>query len=287
MGIAPLLPPLSTGSLDFTNTPVSGGLITEAPTSPAAESTTSAAGNAGSLPVTSSTSTAGDVTGTSASSSAAAATSGAADFNCASVDGTTATDGEGVAYNLRCGDSSAPALNVYWDQANVGYTSCFAACDNFPGCVAFTYAPNAVGLGYCYLKGEPGNPTTGSPSTVFGVKASYVAPSSSAAAPGSPTSETATASTGSTETTGVDTPPSATSATGSASAAATTDAGPQPTFVPTGTLAPIPLPTSPVACNFGDPDDYDEDDSYCEIDLPFQMQMFSMSDTKAFPPPTA
>ncbi|KAH0141571.1 hypothetical protein KCU67_g14432, partial [Aureobasidium melanogenum] len=36
-------------------------------------------------------------------------------------------------------------------------------------------------------------------------------------------------------------------------------------------------------CDFGDPIDTDEDDSYCEIDLPFQMTMYGGSSNATFP----
>jgi hypothetical protein len=39
---------------------------------------------------------------------------------------------------------------------------------------------------------------------------------------------------------------------------------------------------SPTPCNFGDPPDYDEDDSYCELDLPFSIQLYGVSSQRTF-----
>jgi len=40
---------------------------------------------------------------------------------------------------------------------------------------------------------------------------------------------------------------------------------------------------SPTPCDFGDPPTYDEDDSYCELDLPFTMQLYGNSFSRTFP----
>jgi hypothetical protein len=39
---------------------------------------------------------------------------------------------------------------------------------------------------------------------------------------------------------------------------------------------------SPTPCDFGDPADYDEDDSYCELDLPFSIQLYGTSSQRTF-----
>jgi hypothetical protein len=40
---------------------------------------------------------------------------------------------------------------------------------------------------------------------------------------------------------------------------------------------------SPTPCDFGDPPNYDEDDSYCEIDLPFSIQLYGTSSSRTYP----
>jgi hypothetical protein len=39
---------------------------------------------------------------------------------------------------------------------------------------------------------------------------------------------------------------------------------------------------SPTPCDFGDPPNYDEDDSYCELDLPFPIQVYANSSQRTF-----
>jgi hypothetical protein len=39
---------------------------------------------------------------------------------------------------------------------------------------------------------------------------------------------------------------------------------------------------SPTPCDYGDPPDYDEDDSYCELDLPFSIQLYGTSSPRTF-----
>jgi hypothetical protein len=45
---------------------------------------------------------------------------------------------------------------------------------------------------------------------------------------------------------------------------------------------PYLILTSPTPCDFGDPPNYDEDDSYCEIDLPFAMRMYAQTSTQTY-----
>lgn len=40
---------------------------------------------------------------------------------------------------------------------------------------------------------------------------------------------------------------------------------------------------SPTPCDYGDPADYDEDDSYCELDLPFPILLYGSSSQRTFP----
>ncbi|KAJ9619500.1 hypothetical protein H2203_008278 [Taxawa tesnikishii (nom. ined.)] len=117
----------------------------------------------------------------STTSSTSSSVSSASAASCPEIDGTSQVDSNGVVYNLACGrDSSAAAISVQPDMNHVGYTFCFAACDNYSGCVAFTYALNTEGnLGYCYLKGEVGNPSFGAVTTVFAAQQSATGSASS------------------------------------------------------------------------------------------------------------
>lgn len=57
---------------------------------------------------------------------------------------------------------------------------------------------------------------------------------------------------------------------------------PGPPSYPSATSSSYLVLPSPTACNFGDPPNVDEDDSYCAINLPFPMRLYSQSSTTTF-----
>ncbi|GAB7331807.1 hypothetical protein MBLNU13_g03762t1 [Cladosporium sp. NU13] len=86
------------------------------------------------------------------------------------------------------------------------------------------------------------------------------------------TTTTTTSSTSSpAPTTTTTTTPTSSSRSSSSSAASST--------IPYSSYLVLPSPTP---CDFGDPPDYDEDDSYCEVDLPFSIQLYGNSFTRTF-----
>lgn len=136
-----------------------------------------------------------------------------------------------------------------------GIGACLPACDAFAGCIAFTFSEidATEGNGFCYLRTSGG--TTSSDDTfALGIMV------------GSEGSFTAATTTSTTSTAGT--------------AASTTTSGYSGATSEPGNL-PVP-PSDRTLCDFGDPVGTSEDDSYCEIDLPFEMQIYTQRDTKTF-----
>ncbi|KAG9963800.1 hypothetical protein KCU61_g3343, partial [Aureobasidium melanogenum] len=218
---------------------------------------------------------------------------------CPSMNGTTITDARGAVYSIQCeANGQGTLLQVVTVTDNNGIYSCFAACDANPQCGAFVYSGDStMTTGTCYIKQNAGDPAVGAvPDTIAqGVlisSATIAAPSSATAtASSSASSSSAAAASG------------GTSASTAAGTSAGTVSGSAATASPVCTGAPLPsgsgsptvlnpdgststyngLLPSPTRCDFGDPIDTDEDDSYCEIDLPFQMTMYGGSSNATFP----
>ncbi|KAG9858513.1 carbohydrate-binding module family 43 protein, partial [Aureobasidium melanogenum] len=218
---------------------------------------------------------------------------------CPSMNGTTITDARGAVYSIQCeANGQGTLLQVVTVTDGNGIYSCFAACDANPQCGAFVYSGDStMTTGTCYIKENAGNPAVGAvPDTIAqGVlisSATIAAPSSATAtALSSASSSSAAAALG------------GTSASTAAGTAAGTASGSAATASPVCTGAPLPsgsgsstvlnpdgststyngLLPSPTRCDFGDPIDTDEDDSYCEIDLPFQVTMYGGSSNATFP----
>ncbi|KAG9656030.1 hypothetical protein KCU64_g6147, partial [Aureobasidium melanogenum] len=218
---------------------------------------------------------------------------------CPSMNGTTITDARGAVYSIQCeanGQGTLPQVVTVTD--NNGIYSCFAACDANPQCGAFVYSGDStMTTGTCYIKQNAGDPAVGAvPDTIAqGVlisSATIAAPSSATAtASSSASSSSAAAALGGTSAnTAAGT--SAGTASGSAATASSVCTGAP---LPSGSGSPTVLNPdgststyngllpSPTRCDFGDPIDTDEDDSYCEIDLPFQVTMYGGSSNATFP----
>ena len=69
--------------------------------------------------------------------------------------------------------------------------------------------------------------------------------------------------------------------TSSSSAPITTTTTTTTTSSSTSTGPYLRLP-SPTACDFGDPAGYDEDDSFCDIDVPFPVQIYGQSERRVY-----
>jgi hypothetical protein len=74
--------------------------------------------------------------------------------------------------------------------------------------------------------------------------------------------------------------PTTTTTTTSTSSSSSRSSSAASSTIPYSSYLVLPSPTP---CDFGDPPDYDEDDSYCELDLPFSIQLYGNSFTRTFP----
>jgi hypothetical protein len=231
---------------------------------------------------------------------------------CPSMNGTTITDARGAKYSIICAADGQGALITTIGVNGDGIRECFAACDSTANCGAFTYSGDStMTRGTCYLKETAGDQTTDgiadtiaegilvSPATIAASSSSSTASTavassaSSAAAASSPaptTSNGAGAGTGSSGTgTGSGSGSAASSSSSSAFASACT--GPP---LPSGSGSPTVINpdgstsnytgvlANPTRCDFGDPIDTEEDDSYCEIDLLFNMNIYGGSSAQTF-----
>ncbi|KAK4988622.1 hypothetical protein LTR50_003805 [Elasticomyces elasticus] len=243
-------------------------------------------------PSTSSSSSAQTSSGTASGASSSTASLGPFTTNavCPAADGATYVDANGIGYAIHCSsDSNGGAFSS--SSAPNGLRDCFVACDAATNCAGFTFSAYADGTGICYAKHSVGTLISAASNIAVGVRIGPMsAPSGSAATSGSASSSrtssmpSSTASSSSARPTTSSsvissvTPSSSSSAV--AAATSSTSASPASSASPSAT-GPLYL-TSPVACNFGDPPGTIEDDSYCEIDLPFTMVMYSSNDTKSY-----
>ncbi|KAK6005862.1 hypothetical protein QM012_007504 [Aureobasidium pullulans] len=208
---------------------------------------------------------------------------------CPSMNGTTITDARGARYSIACARDGQGVLVQVVDVTSGGIDTCFAACDANSQCGAFTYSGDStMTSGTCYLKQSAGDPlTTPVADTIaqaIQISGPTIAAASSAA--GSSSSAAASSSTGAGSAAGTG------SGSGSAASASPVCTGP-PLPSGSGSSAVVNpdgststyngLLPSPTRCDFGDPIDTDEDDSYCEIDLPFQMTIYGGSSNATFP----
>ncbi|OQO12417.1 hypothetical protein B0A48_03059 [Cryoendolithus antarcticus] len=226
---------------------------------------------------TTTTSTSTSSTSSSSSSPPAATATGTNAFTCAANNGQTITDAAGIQYIISCGSESSSGSYASYG-ATTSFNDCFNNCDiNYqaPGgtnCTAFTYfgGNNGVGGGTCFVKNELGETFLPGNAQLVGVikMAYYVAQSSSSVAVVSTTSTTSSTTSTAPQTTTSSAPLSSSSASTSTS-----------TLTSTGPYLVLPSPTP---CDFGDPPNYDEDDSYCEVDLPFNAQIYSTTSQKTY-----
>jgi hypothetical protein len=231
---------------------------------------------------------------------------------CPSINGTTITDARGARYSITCAADGQGALITTVGVNGDGIRECFAACDNTPNCGAFTYSGDStMTKGTCYLKETAGDQTTEgiadtiaegilvSPATiaapsssptasaVFVSSASFTSAASSPAPTASNGAGTGTGGTG----TGTGSGSGSAASSSSSSAFASACTGPP---LPSGSGSPTVINpdgstsnytgvlATPTRCDFGDPIDTEEDDSYCEIDLPFNMNIYGGSSAQTF-----
>ncbi|KAF2721745.1 hypothetical protein K431DRAFT_312364, partial [Polychaeton citri CBS 116435] len=98
--------------------------------------------------------------------------------SCPADNGATFTDNSGISYSVCCSadtDDNAFAQS----RATYSFNDCIEACDNTPGCTAFTYigGHNGRGSGTCYLKNFADGHCSSSPNDflVSGIRAGHVA----------------------------------------------------------------------------------------------------------------
>ena len=148
------------------------------------------------------------------------------------------------------------------------YTQCFALCDAITNCGGFSWAgsggaTNGVGSGNCYFKSFASNRVF-QPNTNGGVVA--IMPQYLTGSVSTPAQAASTAG----QTVAPTQAPASSIAPVSQASTCTAGAVPNPQFYASATAnrasSWLVLPT-PTACDFGDPDGWPIDDSYCAIDV--------------------
>lgn len=210
---------------------------------------------------------------------------------CPSMNGTTITDDRGAVYSVLCARDGQGFLITTTQVNGNGINGCFAACDSTPGCEAFTFSGDSTMTGgTCYLKEEAGDQSDPLVADTI-AQAILVSAATISASASSSASVTAVFS-------------SAPAASSSAGVGSGTSTGGGSAASSSAACSPLPLPSSagsptvvnpdgststyngllasPTRCDFGDPIDTEEDDSYCEVDLPFNMRIYGGSSTQTF-----
>ncbi|THX21883.1 hypothetical protein D6D12_09669, partial [Aureobasidium pullulans] len=216
---------------------------------------------------------------------------------CPAMDGSTITDARGAVYSIACGNDGQGALIKTVGVNSGGINTCFAACDDTPQCGAFTYSGDeTMTMGTCYLKYEAGDRSNTGVATIALAVLVKPAPGAGSASSTSSVAPSVTSLAASSSRAAASSAPAAaspsraaaSSAAASSAAAATTplpSGGGSPTVVnPDGSTSTYNgLLASPTRCDFGDPINTEEDDTYCEVDLPFSMRIYQGFSTKTFP----
>ncbi|GAB7353922.1 hypothetical protein MBLNU459_g4266t1 [Dothideomycetes sp. NU459] len=192
----------------------------------------------------------------------------------------------GIPANILCGnvtDAQGGGLGSVPVNGG-GVSACLTACDSTSGCMAFTYVGDStLTNGNCYLKQSAFFYTN----TTFNIALGVLVASGSAAA--SKSTSTATATTLHTAATISTSTPISTSSPGASTSSSAVVSGAAAAALSSSTTAGSASSTTssvtggPTPCSFGDPPGTDEDDNYCQVNLPFEMKIFSMSDTATFP----
>ncbi|KAI5212952.1 hypothetical protein AUEXF2481DRAFT_6754 [Aureobasidium subglaciale EXF-2481] len=222
------------------------------------------------------------------SSTATASATGSPIPKCPAMDGQTLTDSRGARYSVSCGRNGQGILIANVGVQSQGINECFLACDRTAGCGALVYSGDAtMTQGTCYLKqtagdhnNDPVASTIAEAVLISGPTDGGAAASSVSRAPAASSSSAAGNGGG-----GAASSVAASSSRAASASPAPTSGGGSPTVVnPDGSTSTYNgLLASPTRCDFGDPIDTEEDDSYCEIDLPFEMKIYSGSSAKSFP----
>ncbi|KAK0948997.1 hypothetical protein LTR91_026809, partial [Friedmanniomyces endolithicus] len=121
-------------------------------------------------------------TSTTSSSSTSFSVPPAPTYACPANNGQTVTDLSSVQYSLGCGEDTT--MGAYGSShVQNSFDECFALCDNFPGCMAFTYegGNNGVGSGVCFFKNQPATLISGNAGLVGAIRLSPMPSSTSSA----------------------------------------------------------------------------------------------------------
>ncbi|THW37138.1 hypothetical protein D6D21_08400 [Aureobasidium pullulans] len=239
---------------------------------------------------------AGSVTSTSSSVAPVFTPSGSAVPKCPAIDGTTVTDPIGARYGVSCGGDSQGRLITNVGATGGGIQDCFLACDRTDQCTAFTYSGDStMTLGTCYLKYEAGAVSSSGVDTIALAILVSPAPGGAGAASMTSSASSVPVAASSSRAAASSAPAAASSSRAAASSAAASSAAAATTPLPSGGGSPTVvnpdgststyngLLASPTRCDFGDPLNTEEDDTYCEVDLPFSMRIYQGSSTKTFP----
>ncbi|KAI5277000.1 hypothetical protein E4T47_00019 [Aureobasidium subglaciale] len=219
------------------------------------------------------------------SSTATASATGSPIPKCPAMDGQTITDSRGARYSVSCGRNGQGVLIANVGVQSQGINECFLACDRTAGCGAFVYSGDStMTQGTCYLKQTAGDHNNDPVASTIAEAVLISGPTDGGAAASS-VSRASAASSSSAAGGGAASSVAASSSRAASASPAPTSGGGSPTVVnPDGSTSTYNgLLASPTRCDFGDPIDTEEDDSYCEIDLPFEMKIYSVSSAKSFP----
>ncbi|QIX00741.1 hypothetical protein AMS68_006258 [Peltaster fructicola] len=213
-------------------------------------------------------------------------------YACPAVDGTVVIDPWGTPYVIGCGQDTTYG-NYDTKAVSDNWNSCFVMCHNSSTvqgvgqCTAFTYlgAENGDGPGTCFLKSQADVSFTGSgPDLVGAIQLAYysAATSDSSSAVVSSSLASTTMSTTTTTMTTTSTTTSTTQAIITTTSAASSTISSSTISSSSSSSSQYLVLASPTPCNFGDPAGTDEDDSFCEIDLPFSMTMYSVTSPQTY-----
>jgi len=228
-------------------------------------------------------------------------------YACPAISGQTVSDQYGNQFEVQCG-ADTTAGNYAVDTATGSWNDCFSFChsENVGNtCTGFTYVgtANGAGPGQCYIKNGAASqagtqsfvPANGDASAFVGAimvryhnAAGDTIPGSSASS-ASITFYPTTTTTATTSSSSTSMPASTTSSSRSSTSSpaitttttTTTTTSHSSTISSTSTSRYLAL-ASPTPCDFGDPVGTRQDDSYCNINLDFPLQIYTQSSPAVF-----
>lgn len=221
-------------------------------------------------------------------------------FNCPQNDGQVVIGSNGERYIVNCqadiasGSYASRTVSTSWNE-------CFQLCNDVPSlsgagsCTSFTYvgANFGRGGGECYLKNtetETFDPRLGTLGSISAIKIAnyggslpiFPAPGASVTASAIPPAVSLPISESITDSPTQPTDDTPTQPTPDAKPTISLESSSSPSVPANDSSGPYIL-TSPIRCDFGGPPTNREDDSWCEIALPFSVQLYTTSDGTLYP----